>query len=220
MKRITLILSSFALIILLFSACQKDNTSVLSENIETMAAKDPQIVQLAIDETALMEMPLFVEGDLDKEFLLINDGIPKKLDDPNGPLTLTPDQQPVPVKPCLDSLNLAQWQLDSIHHALTMRHNCATFHLQQIKQINQQILQNANQHRQQLLNDYNNGLITQQQLHQALHQLRQQTRYAFRHHPAKVQHLQALRGCHRMFFFRLKHILTPAQWQQFIDCYL
>ena len=215
MKKLIKISLTLFFLAFIISSCQKDN---VAEEV-TQTVDEATANKMAEEETKLLVEPILSDVSESKEMEIINDGFPADIENDQLHHRIGPVGNIIDLKDCLDSLSLSQVQHDSIHHALVRRNACRMHHLQQVRQINIQILMNGNQQRMQLIHQYQNGQITQQQLHQQLHQLRMQVMYQMRNNPQKIQHLQAIRECSVRFFLRLQQILTPQQWQQFKTCY-
>lgn len=198
-------------------ACEK--SSVLDDFATPSGLTAEQLAALPFPEGELLTNPALQEATETQELAILSDGV-ADFEQGRGYAFRDSSGQVHGMWGCLDSLQLTQGQKDSIRQVTGNFMACRAYHIREIRQINQTIISGANLQRQQLIQQYRNGQITQAQLKTALRQLMIQTRYQLRNNPAKQQQMAQLRSCYDRYLRAMHQILTPTQWQQFRDCFL
>lgn len=191
-------------------ACNKANLDI-TDTAQSDFADMPYV------EGELLKDPIISDATESEDMAIINDGVVDGLDEDVYAFR-THSGRIAHLIDCLDSLQVTQGQRDSIKFATRAFNHCRMTHIQAIRQIHFNIIKHANQTRRALVLDYQNNVITHQQLQHALLQLRQQTHYALQNHPGKQQHLQALQQCHHVYVNRMQHILGLQGWLDLKDC--
>lgn len=220
-KPLQLLFALSTILAITLVACEKSNPidSVDSSTLSTTQVES-QIAALPDYEAELLADPVLQVMDENQELAILNDGAPQDLENPfSAAESIDSNGVRHRIFDCLDALNLTQGQKDSIRGAVFHTHQCKKDHIMAIRMINHQIIQHANQERHDLIQQFINGQITLPQLLHELNQLMRRTHYALINNPVKQHQILELRECNHRFFMALHQILTPAQWQQFIDCF-
>ncbi|MEJ5287229.1 MAG: hypothetical protein CH6_3635 [Candidatus Kapaibacterium sp.] len=199
MKRLTVIaVAILTLGLVLFSACNKlDNpTNPTTENM---------IYNANIPYETEMNVPSDLsEATIDKPAMLL---FPK--DDPLYPER--PIKYMVPLGRILKQLNLTDEQKAQIQEFMQAYRDCVKSALMALRESERQILQQANQARQQVREQLQSGAITREEAWQQLRQINERTREALINNPVRQQVLQQLKECWDTFIANIKSILTDEQ---------
>ncbi|ROL58220.1 hypothetical protein D9V84_00350 [Bacteroidetes/Chlorobi group bacterium Naka2016] len=199
MKRLTVLaVAILTLGLVLFSACNKlDNpTNPTTENM---------IYNANIPYETEMNVPSDLsEATIDKPAMLL---FPK--DDPLYPER--PIKYMVPLGRILKQLNLTDEQKAQIQEFMQAYRDCVKSALMALRESERQILQQANQARQQVREQLQSGAITREEAWQQLRQINERTREALINNPVRQQVLQQLKECWDTFIANIKSILTDEQ---------
>ncbi|MGB9851672.1 MAG: Spy/CpxP family protein refolding chaperone [Candidatus Kapaibacteriota bacterium] len=199
MKRLTVLaVAILAIGLIVFSACNKlDNPT------------NPTTEGLVFNANIPLETEMNVPSDLseatlDKPAMLL---FPK--DDPLYPER--PIKYMVPIGRILKELNLTDEQIAQVQEFMQEYRDCVKNALLTLRESEKQILQQANQQRQQVREQLKNGEITKEQAWQLMQQINQNTREALMNNPVRQQVLQQLKDCWDTFINNIKSILTDEQ---------
>lgn len=199
MKRITVLaVAILAVGLVLFSACNKlDNP--------TNPSTEGLVYNANIPIETEMNVPSDLsEATLDKPAMLL---FPK--DDPLYPER--PIKYMVPLGRILKQLNLTEEQVAQIREFMQAYRDCVKNALITLRESEKQILQQANQARQEVREKLQNGEITKEEAWQLMRQINQRTREALMNNPVRQQVLQQLKDCWDTLINNIKSILTDEQ---------
>lgn len=205
---------------LLFAACTQQEAQLAEVTSETakQTLSEEDLAEIPYTEAALLLQPVLQPPTVDQEMAIIQDGVPEEIESKHFHFFDSSGTR-YSIWACLDSTNLSIAQKDSLRLATRRFQLCKRLVIHDIRTINRTILASANQERKLLVKAYRSGRITLVQLQQKLLQLVRKTRHALRTHPVKLRHLAQLRHCYHRYLRALHRVLTPAQWQTFIQCF-
>ena len=119
----------------------------------------------------------------------------------------------------LRELDITPVQMGQIHDFILQHRECLQEAFRGIWEVNQPIIEAANQERLRILEALRNGDITLEEARRQLWELSLRTRHAIRTNPANEPFLQAICECTRILFESIRSILNPAQqelWDQWV----
>jgi hypothetical protein len=219
LKKLTVL---FGLSLMIFiTACQKDQNLDEIANEPQVETTDGSEYDDLFTEVDLLNEPVISDANEKDEFEILNDGLPQDVESPEAESNTEyrdSNGNTYSLWGCLDSLTLTRLQKKAIVGAVVDRNLCRKYHIIQIRKINHQIIAQANKERNFWMIKYLKGDITLNRLLTELVKIKVKTKYQLRNNPAKQHHIIALKKCNRTYVLKLKHILTPRQWVQYLNC--
>lgn len=195
------------------NACKKEESVSYSGN-----GNNPEVAMMTKAADDEYRSGDYSGGDEAYGFSVTNSGIPEDY-------TLTADDMdddggkrhsPKRHTNCLKKLNLSDTQKMEIRVALTDFDSCRFADIQQHIDSLKSLIVKIELSRQQLILDYKAGLISRGDFQLGLKGLRADFKVGLI--AIKMQHADHLRDCYKTYLSSLQIILTPAQWQTFVNC--
>lgn len=121
--------------------------------------------------------------------------------------------------PILRELDLSDEQREQIRDLMAEYRACAEGPLSEFRELNQDILEQANEERQAILDALHNGDLTREEAHAKLQDLIERTREALGSNPDNAATQEALCECKLGHFEAIRAVLTPEQqavWDEWV----
>ena len=119
----------------------------------------------------------------------------------------------------LRELGVSAEQITLIHELLTTHRECARAPLDELRAVNQDLIDSANAQRRAVLDSLRSGDLTREQAHARIQAINASTRQAIRDNPDNAPFLQALCDCREALFTGIRALLTEAQqarWDEWV----
>lgn len=199
MKRLSVLaVAILAFGLFVFSACNKLDNPV-----------NPNTESLVFNANIPFETELNIPSDLSEATLERPAMLLFPKDDPLYPER--PIKYMVPLGRILRELNLTEEQVAQIREFMLAYRDCVKNAMIALRESERQILENANQERQRVMEQLRNGEIDKDQARQLMRQINERTREALMNNPVRERVLQQLKDCWDTLIANIKSILTDEQ---------
>ncbi len=146
----------------------------------------------------------YSEANFDKPAMLLSPN-----DDPFYPMR--PIKYMTPLGRILKELNLTDQQKEQVKEFLAQYRDCVKNAMTALRESEKGIIQQANQERQQVIEQLKNGQIDRQTAWELMKQINQRTRDSLINNPVRQQTLEQLKNCWDTLISNIKSILTNEQ---------